>query len=219
MRSIAVPVMVGCFLVSPCVVQAKDLSMNLKVSTLGVGIEGEYSLNDHFSVRLGGNYFKYSYSGTESEINYDFDLNLGTVSALVDLHPFKGSFRLSAGALYNDNNLDANATSSTTYDIGNATYMGSQIGTLKGTIDFNTIAPYAGLGWDTSFGKESGWGFVFDTGVVFQGSPDVRLSADGPISTDPTFQQNLAIEESNLQNDLDNFEIYPVVALGVSYRF
>lgn len=47
----------------------------------------------------------------------------------------------------------------------------------------------------------------------------VRLSSDGPISTDPTFQQNLAIEESNLQNDLDNFEIYPVVALGVSYRF
>jgi len=219
MKLVTVAVLLVSVLVSPTIIQAKELSANLKVGTLGIGVEGEYSLNEYFGARLGANYFKYSYDGTDDDVTYDFDLGLKTISALVDLHPAKGGFRLSAGALYNGNELDASAQSSATYDIGNNTYTGAQLGTLKGTIDFNKIAPYLGLGWDTSFGKESGWGFVFDAGVVFQGSPEATLSADGPVSTDPTFQQNLALEEKNLQDDLDSFKIYPLVSLGVCYRF
>jgi hypothetical protein len=142
-----------------------------------------------------------------------------TVSALLDYHPFSGSFRLSAGAFYNGNELNATGKTTSTYEIGNNTYTGTQIGTLTGSTGFNKFAPYLGLGWDTSFGKGSGWGFVFDAGALFQGSPNVKLSASGPISNDQDFQRNLAIEQSKLNDDLDNFKVYPYVALGVTYRF
>lgn len=219
MKSVALIVLLVSLLVSPAVIEAKDFSVNLKAGTLGVGVEGEYSLNEYFGARLGANYFKYSYDSVKDDINYNFDLGLKTASALVDLHPFKGSFRFSAGAFYNLNKLDANATSSATYDIGDTTYTGAQVGTLKGNIEFKKFAPYLGFGWDTSFGKDSGWGFVFDAGALYQGSAKATLSADGPISTDATFKQNLAAEERELQNDLDDLKFYPLVALGVSYRF
>lgn len=219
MKSVSVSVLLGSLLVLPTTIHANDFSMNIKVGTLGVGVEGEYSINEYLGARVGANYFKYSYDSTEDGVNYDFDLGLQTVSALVDVHPFKGSFRVSAGALYNGNDLDGVATSAETYEIGGHTYTAAELGTMKGTIDFSEIAPYLGIGWDTCFGKERGFGFVFDVGAVFQGSPEATLTADGPFANDPTFKQDLALEESKLQDDLDNFKIYPVVSLGVSYRF
>jgi len=59
--------------------------------------------------------------------------------------------------LYNGNSLDATGKSATTFDIGDNTYPGNQVGTLSGEIDFNNFAPYAGLGWNTAFDKEEYW--------------------------------------------------------------
>jgi len=200
-------------------VYAQSNSLGVKASTLGLGLEVERSFSDLISGRIGVNYFTYDYSGTEDDIEYDFDLNLMSLSALLDWHPFKGSFRISVGAIYNGNELDAKAKTSGTYDIGDSTYTGAQLGTLKGKIDFDDIAPYLGLGWDTSFGKNKAFGFLFELGVIYQGSPKVDLSADGPIASDQTFQNELAKEENNLQSDLDDFKVYPVIAIGLSYRF
>ena len=198
---------------------AQNISLGVKASTLGLGLEAERPFSDLLSGRIGVNYFTYDYSGTEDDIDYDFDLNLMSFSALLDWHPFKGSFRISVGAMYNGNDLDAQAKASDTFDIGDATYTGAELGTLKGKIDYDDIAPYLGLGWDTSFGKNKAFGFLFELGVVYQGSPKVELSADGPIANDPIFQNELAKEESNLQSDLDNYKLYPVIAIGLSYRF
>ena len=198
---------------------AQSNSLEVKASTLGLGLEVERSFSDSISGRIGVNYFTYGYSGTEDNIEYDFDLNLMSLSALLDWHPFKGSFRVSGGAIYNGNNLDAKAKTSATFDIGDETYTSEELGTLTGKIDFDAIAPYLGLGWDTSFGKNKGFGFLFELGAIYQGLPKVDLSADGPIASDPTFQNELAKEESNLQSALDEFKIYPVIAIGLSYRF
>ena len=198
---------------------AQSNSLGIKTSTLGLGLEVERSFSDLISGRIGVNYFPYDYSGTEDDIEYDFDLNLMSLSALLDWHPFKGSFRISAGVIYNGNEIDAKAKTSGTYDIGDSTYTGAELGTLTGKIDFDDIAPYFGLGWDTSFGKNKAFGFLFELGLIYQGSPKADLSADGPVASDPTFQNELAKEENNLQSDLDAFKVYPVIAIGLSYRF
>ena len=55
---------------------------------------------------------------------------------------------------------------------------------------------------------------------MFTGSPQVNLvSTGGSLSNDTNFQAQLAIEEQNLQNDVDNYEVYPVVQLGLTYGF
>ncbi len=206
-------------LLIPVLSYAQSSSIALKVSTLGAGLEIERSFSDLIGGRIIANYFTYDYSGTEEDIEYDFDLTLQSIGLLLDWHPFKGSFRISGGVIYNGNGLDAKARSSATYEIGDHTYTADEIGKLTGEIDFDDFAPYAGIGWDTSSGKKQGLGFVFEIGVVFQGTPDVDLSASGPIASDATFQRDLAKEEDDLQDALNEFKFYPVLAIGISYRF
>lgn len=197
---------------------AQGISFAVKGSTLGAGLEMNSPVSETIGLRIGLNYFPYSYSGTEDDIDYNFDLTLMSASLILDWHPFKGSFRLSGGALYNGNKIDADARSSATYEIGDTTYPGDAVGILTGNINFNDVAPYVGFGWDTSFGKK-GLGFIFDIGVLYQGSPSVSLSANGPISNDPTFKENLSKEEDNLEDELKDYQFYPVVAIGIGYRF
>lgn len=224
MKSKIVILSLAFLIICSASVYAKNLSIGIKASTLGAGPEVEVSFLDFLGVRSGYNYWDYSYSGKKDDINYDFDLKLKSVPIFLDIHPFKGSFRLTGGILYNRNRVDAVATTSDTYEIGNRTYTGSDLGRLNGEFTFNKTSPYAGLGWDTSFGRDKVLGFVFDLGVVFSGSPKVNLYADGPI-TDPSnplynqFQQDMETEEKNLQDDLDTFKYYPVIGIGVNFRF
>lgn len=197
----------------------QDTYVNVKGGLLGAGLEIERSFNNKLGARLGVNYFPYDYSGTEDEIDYNFELDLMTLGLFLDWHPFEGSFRLTGGMMYNGNSLDATAESAASYEIGDETYLGSEIGTLYGEMDFNDFVPYAGLGWNTAFGKDGHWGIIFDIGVMFQGAPKADLIATGPIASNTEFQAELAKEENNLQDDLDKFEFYPNIAIGLSYRF
>ena len=194
-------------------------SIGLKVSTLGAGLEAERSFTNSTGIRIGINYFPYDRTDTLDDIEYNVDLKLMSLSALLDWHPFEGSFRISGGVLYNGNEIEVDSKATASYQIGDTTYNAGEVGTLKGKIDFNDIAPYLGLGWDTSFGKDKGFGFLFELGAIYQGSPDVDLSADGLLANDQTFQNNLAKEEENMQSDVDDYKFYPVVSLGLNYRF
>jgi hypothetical protein len=209
----------ACLLAMVMTANAQETSIGLKAGLLGAGVELESSFTDFLSGRIGANYYTYSYDGTEDDINYNFDLNLKSASALLDIHPFKGAFRITGGILYNNNGLDASATSADTFNIGDEEYTGEQVGHLFGTVDFADIAPYFGIGVDTSFGQKNSFGFLFELGAVYQGSPHVSLTADGPISSNQAFQDNLAQEEKNLEDDLDNFKFYPVLSIGLCYRF
>ena len=81
-------------------------------------------------------------------------------------------------------------------------------------------APYIGLGYgNVVLDADKTWGFVFDIGIMWQGSPSVALSANGTKAGDSTFQQDLAMEESDIQDDADVFRIYPVLSFGISYQF
>jgi hypothetical protein len=198
---------------------AQHVSIGVKASTLGAGLEAGFGLADSIGARLGVNYFEYDYDGTEDDIDYDFDLNLMSVSALLDWHPLAGSFRISGGVLYNDNSIDAEAKSSLTYDIGDTTYTAAQVGSITADIDFNDFTPYVGIGWDTSFGKSNSFAFIADLGVIYQDSPIVEINTTGPVSSLQSFRDDLAKEEENLEEDIDSYKYYPVISLGFSYRF
>ena len=109
------------------------------------------------------------------------------------------------------------------YDIGGETYSGAEVGTLYSDVGLGESNPvYIGLGWSKALGT-SGFGVGFDLGVVLQGSPTVRLSATGPITTNPAtaeeFERDLRAEEEDLQSELSDFETYPVISLGLTYQF
>lgn len=198
-----------------------DLGMALKAGTLGAGIEGTVGIIDNVNARLGFNYFSMDYDLTESNVEYEFDLDLMSISLLLDWHPVKkNGFRLTAGAMYNGNEFDATGQPTAgNYTINNTTYTAAQVGTLTGRVDFDDFAPYVGIGYGNAVGKNKRWNFVFDLGVMYQGSPDVTFSTNGTLASNAAFLSELEAERRQLEEELDDFTFYPVISFGISYKF
>jgi hypothetical protein len=196
------------------------LALSTKAGTLGFGLEGIARINSRLNAKVGANGFQFGYDTTESGIEYDLDFELLSFTALLDWFPFAvGGFRITGGLLANQNNVDLEAKLAGTYEIGDNTYTAAEVGTLKGELDFEEVAPYVGIGWGNPFHEEGDWSVAVDLGVVFQGAPNINLSVDGTLANDAGFLINLTREEENLENALNEFEFYPVVSLGFAYRF
>jgi len=203
----------------PGLAQASDFGLDAHVSTLGLGAELNYSINSYFTARVDFNRYNYSYTGTKEQIDYDFDLHLKSYSAMLDWHPFAGTFRVTGGYFQNNNEITAVAVPTATYTINGHTYTAAQIATLYGDITFNKNVPYLGIGWSTLGTDSTGFGVNFDVGVLMQGSPKVQLSATGAGTHNATFQSDLAAEQTKVQGDVNNYKNYPVITLGLMYRF
>ena len=201
-------------------VQAEDDGMGIGVgarySTLGIGVELGKSLSDNFGVRLGLNQYSVSDSQTIDDIDYDTDLDLQSTSLLLDWYPMGGSFHLTAGYVNSGNELTAKSDPAGPIDIGDTSYVIAP-GTLhlNGQVELGS-GPYFGLGWGNV--PASGFGFTFEAGIVQMGTPDVSLAVSGSAAGVIT-QADIDQEVSNMEDDLDEFDTYPVVAIGISYGF
>jgi len=196
---------------------AQEHAIGAKVGMLGVGIEYSYTLSERLALRgmLYGS--SYSFDATESGINYEFSLNFDSIGAAIDLHPFTGPFRVSAGLLINDNNLEAISTPSDDITIGGSVYTPAEVGILAAGIGFDRTAPFIGIGWDWSRSKR--FGVSLDVGIVKQGSPDVALVATGLLLGDPALAADIAVERAELEASLDDFDVLPFGSLGITFRF
>jgi hypothetical protein len=55
--------------------------------------------------------------------------------------------------------------------------------------------------------------------VIFQGSPEAKLTATGPVADTPQFRADAQAEVAELNADLRRYRYYPVLALGIGVRF
>jgi hypothetical protein len=197
---------------------AENHAVAARVGALGLGLEYTYSLTEKVGLRLGLNGSELGFGAEESGIEYDFDLVWDSVSVAVDFHPLRNPLRLTGGLLRNDNRLEAVSRSAGNLTVGDTTYTPAEIGTLTGRVAFDDTAPFIGVGWDWSRQKER-FGLSFDLGVVRQGTPRVSLRADGAIVGDPAFASDVAAEEIELADSLEDFDLLPFASLGLVFRF
>ncbi len=193
-------------------VQAEDLGVGVGVRAglLGAGVEVAKSINENIAVRLGVNSFSQSADQDIDGTRYDAEMDFSSTALMVDWFPFAGSFHLTAGYLSSANELSGSATPAVGTDIGGYTTVGGE--KMTTTVELGS-GPYFGLGWGNVPAK--GFGISLEAGVVQMGTPDVSLTVTGT----PVPQSNIDQEVDNMTKDLDGFELYPVVALGVSYGF
>ena len=187
-----------------------------RISSLGAGLEIAKGFTPNFGVRAGFNYFSYAYDATESDVSYDLELELKSFAMFADWHPFKGAFRLSGGLIINGNGLTGNSKPTAPVEIGGTDY---NLDSINLDISYNTIAPYFGLGWDTTFGDRDNWGFAFDLGLIYSGSAEAALSVSGPDQVAAIGAGDVKKEQDELQNDLDSLKWWPVVSAGLVYQF
>lgn len=198
-----------------------NIALGARISTLGVGPELSVGFSDYLTTRVAGHWGEFSVDGDTSDVKWDTDLNLASGLATVEWNVFGGGFHIDVGVIVHDNYVDATAEpTGGTFTFNGTTYTAAQAGTVSGDVDFdNSVAPYVGIGWGNPVDNDTDLTFFCNLGVVFQGSPDVSLTATGTLANDPLFQQNLKYEEKELQDELDKFEYYPVITLGMSYKF
>ena len=195
-------------------------AVNAQLGTLGYGLGLTFTIVPKtFNVRTGFNTASYSGSKTYDNANFNGQIKFQNVPVLADWYPFHGAFHLTAGGYYNKNRLDLTGAPEAggVYTINGDTYTASQVGTLTGQVAFKTFSPYIGMGWGNPMWG-SNWDASFDIGALYEGAPDVSLSATGAAS-DPALASDLASVRNTAMTDTASYKWWPVIQFGVSYRF
>ena len=149
---------------------------------------------------------------------------------MLDFYPSRnGSFHFSVGAYLNDNEITGVATVLTdgTSQIGEADVLAGT--TASGKIGFESEAGYVGIGWGNTFSKGL-IHFSFDVGAVLQGSPIADLNVTlspalaAQCAVDDTLsgcvsETDILLEEQQLEEELSDYEVHPLVQLTVGFSF
>lgn len=203
---------------------ATEVGVYVKGGTLGIGGGIGASITDSIRVRAGYTALNISRDISDTDVDYHGDLKLGGGEALLDWHPFNGTFRVTGGLSFSRNKITADGKpSGGTYTINDHTYTAAEIGSLDGSVKFKSTSPYLGIGWGDVVGKDGRFSFIADIGILFQGSPDASLHANCGSAVTPTqcaqIKSDVAEEERDLQDKADDYKYWPVLSLGVAYRF
>lgn len=199
--------------------QPLGLGVSTRLGTLGIGVDVAKSITPQLNGRLGFNFGNLSTNRTDSGINYDSQLNLSSVQLVGDYYPFSNNgFRFTGGLIAQSNKFSVTSKPSNgSYTIDGKQYTTSEVGTLTGEYKYgNSIAPYLGIGIGKS--TNEGFGFNADLGVMFAGSPKVTLNASNPAFNNNTRAQ-IDNQARQTENDLQGFNLYPVLSIGLSYGF
>ena len=199
----------------------ETLNMALKLSTLGFGVDVSTPISNNLSARFNLNGASYSDTDTQDGNDYEGTLDLLTAGLLLDYYPLKNNFRVSGGVYYNGNEFKGTQTPSSeqTIEINGIKYSTDQVTAVNSHVTFNQFSPYAGLGWGND-AHDKGWGFTFDLGVMYHGSADVTLTPEVKNALlAPIVNVAVKEEEKDVEDDLANYKIYPVVSVGVNYSF
>ena len=198
--------------------------------TTGFGIEVASPLIKNWNFRLhatGGNIDKvisiiHPHAGSfPVDIQYDADLELTNIGALVDWYPVGSIFRFTAGNFYTKRKFNVTGLLELTVPIGNNSYTSIEAGSLTGFIETeNLLSPYFGIGLGKKADSDDGLDISIDFGMMYTytGSPKVSLTADGLLASDPTFMKDLA-EEERIISSSKYFKVYPVMSIGITYKF
>jgi hypothetical protein len=213
-------------LVQPATAAAQRVGIGVKAGTLGLGGEASFGISRHLAVRAAHSGFATERDQALGGISYSLTPRLRSTTALVDVHPFGSSFRLSGGVVLNQNEgrLAARPGPGESLYIGDGTYSSSEVGSLAGRIAFKRRAPYAGLGFDNSLTGRGRLSFNLDFGVMFHGHPTASLEGRTTLTGEARerFDRDLERETQDLQGEIDGLpraiDYYPVVAFGLKFR-
>lgn len=205
----------------PASIEAQGFGFGLKVSSLGVGIDGAYAVNDQLSIRGGasfitsGSFLNDLLPDEIEDVEATSELPSPSFTLGVDFR-VAGPFRLMGGLLFRSDDYMAFGDLTGESDIGNGTYFPP--GSLDLTLDQRSVMPFLGVGFGGVHSE--GFGFFLDLALAFGGSGEVVLGASEELTSIPGFNEDLALEEARLNDEWGSaVDLYPVIQFGVRYGF
>lgn len=201
---------------------ADGFAVGAGVGTMGWEAHAATEVNSFLALRLNGNVGSFTipdlgFGSSYGGIDYDVTGDLRSIGLVADFHPLGLSpigsgFVISGGVYYNKNEFEFRSETAGTFTVGGNTYT-SPI--LVADATFPDYAPYLAIGYDGTFHGLLPVSFFARAGVLFQGSASVTMRDD----TGQVSQADLDNEARQLEDDLSNYEYYPVLSLGVTISF
>jgi len=212
------------------------LAVGVNFGLAGIGFDVATPLiHQWINLRGGASFFSYTPSTiTVDNLNVNGNLKFQNAATMVDVFPFHGSFRLSAGAtIYNNTGLTATLSvpNGQSISLGNGTYYSDPRFPLSGngvfTFGGNNVVPRTTIGFGNMLPKKGRFRFETEIGVQYFSAPTVQYTFTGngcpaanspEISCGPVNQTDVLTEQNDLQNDLTDLKFFPVLSFGLSYK-
>ena len=210
MKPAAASVLLACLAAS-----AQATEIYTHVGTEGVGLGIGRPVGEVFGLRgeISGGSLGHDF--TVADIDYDAKLKWRGIGVYGDWYPVPSPFRVTAGLAFNDSKVDATGTSDTVLVINGQSYAATGEA-VYGRIEWPSVMPYLGVGLGHARAAK-GWGFFADLGVMI-GKPKAHLTAT-PGLLQQVGAAELEAERRKLQEKADDYGVYPVLKIGVSYTF
>ncbi len=225
--SCATALLIGALSFAPMAHAASPLNANDYAIGLGLGSEGIGAtltagvIPGHLNLNVGFSRFSYNYNFTDLDAHFNSHLVIGGEPLTLSFYPLAGvGFNIDAGVIINQNAADVTGVPEVggSYTINGRTYTASEVGSLTGKTHFNTVAPYVGIGWGNPVYGSSRWTFVANAGAMYEGNPGINLTATGAISN-PQLASDVRETQNSLNSRLNFLNWWPVVTVGLTYRF
>ncbi len=224
--------------------QAIDFGVGVKAGTVGYGVDVSVALTQTINFRASLTQADFNESdtieisdqssGDSAQVDADLNLDFGSTALLFDWYVFDGTFHLTAGLMKNDSTMSVTGTiqginGSSSVDFNGQTYQISDFvdPSVGGNLSFgDSFEPYLGFGWGRKADDDPGLALSFEVGVVvmdpkvdFTQYPQLTPAAISGGLTQAELEANIDSAETTANQDLEDFELYPVVSLGLNYAF
>ena len=212
-------------------VNALDFGVGVKAGTLGAGIDLSAAVTKTINVRLsltnvdleGEDETLTVGDSVEGDLDAELDLDFGSNALLVDWFIFDGSFHLTGGMLRHAGEADLTGTllSPATFDGGTISPSDLAGGEITGELKLaDSYQPYIGIGWGRKAGRDGGVSFTVDFGIVLlDPSVELEATASGTGLSQADVNARLLEMEGDAEDELDDFEAWPILSAGVNYAF
>jgi hypothetical protein len=207
---------------TPAIVLAQESPARVVISasggSLGIGPEIGIRASSVFGLRASATFLGLGHNVDVDDLNYDGDLRLRSYGAQADLYPFSNAFRVSAGFRVSSNRINLVASPRDSVSIGGTIYTPEEIGTIEGKVKARKFAPTLTVG--VAQNRRKGLAWSIDAGVMFHGRPRTYdLVATGQLATNPLFQDDLRAEQARIDDEVDDYKVYPIVQIAIGYAF
>jgi hypothetical protein len=210
----------------------RSYAVGFRASTLGIGIELATPLAGRINLRSGFNFFAFNDPFGIDGVNYDARLRLQSSQTTLDW--FVGGFHISPGFLYFKSRMSAPASvgPGQTFVLGTQTFLNSVDDPVSGSSSViypRTFAPMLLLGYGNLL-RRSGehLSLPVEVGVAYTGAPQISVALNGTacvtdgcvnFSQNAEAQKFLKQEINILNEDLKHYPVFPIVSVGLAYRF
>ena len=211
-----------------------SVALEVEAGTLGLGAELATPLTRSFNLRGGAEFVNFRDSFSVDAAQYKSNAHLRSTHLAIDFHPLGGGFRISPQILFFESNFGASVSvpGGNMFELGKASYLSSATDPVHGSAAItmgHRVMPALSVGWGNMLARHSRhWSVPFEVGAAYTGHYTLNLNLAGTAcftyincmsTSSAQVQQSVEQEESDLNETMKHFQIYPIVKTGFGYRF